>query len=137
MKTYLSIFLVWLLIYPVAASDSTDLDLNKFISGEDIQKCINRYQISLRHHNNGVVQSAIINLIRIRMQYPNLKYACFKPDLKNLEQSGRNNDIRLLAGICMKCLERTGNEEFLNTLNEQQTRQLLNILVQANSMATH
>lgn len=137
MKIYLSIILVWFLFYPIAASDSTTLGSNYYFSGKDIQKCINHYQISLRHHNDGVVQSAMINLIQIRMQYPDLNYACFKTELKTLEKSGRNNDIRLLAGICIKCLERTGNEEFLNTLNEQQARQLLNILVQANSMAAH
>jgi len=137
MKTKLTVLLLWLLFNPVSAADSAGLNPASDFSAKTIQDCINRYQISLRHHNNGVVQSAIINLIQIRIKYPGLNYDSFTSVLKSLEESGRTGDIRILAGICIKCLERHGEQQFPNTLTEQQAKLLLNLLVQANSMAAN
>ena len=135
MKLTISFLLVWFLFHPVIAADTTEIRSAANPSENGIQTSIDHYLISLRHHNNGVVQSAITNLIHIRMQYPGLDYCNFSPVLGTLEESGKTEDIRFLAGICKKCLERSGLQEFLSTLTEQQTRRLLGLLIQSNSLA--
>jgi len=60
---------------------------------------------ALQHHNEGVVESAMINLLKMKYHYPGLDYGKVITLLQDLESSGRSQSIRFMAFITGRCLE--------------------------------
>jgi len=79
-----------------ATGDQSQTELNEL---EKIQDAIANYEKGLVHHNPGVTESAIINIMTLKYNYPNYDYRTLVNQLQNLENTGKTKSIRFMAYI--------------------------------------
>lgn len=78
-----------------------------------LERGLANYQRALQHPNEGVVESAMINLLKMKYHYPDLDYGKVITLIHNLESDGRNQSIRFLAYFTGRCLEDKSNLSML------------------------
>jgi hypothetical protein len=66
---------------------------------EKINKAINNYHQALRSGNNGATESAIINIMSLKHEYPDHDYTILIVELERLEQQGDTKPIRFMSFI--------------------------------------
>lgn len=83
------------------------LTLNGFAQwdAQKVEKAYQSYLQSLNHPNNGVVESAIINIMKLKLVYPDLDYAKLTKKLETLAFEGDNKSIRYKAYIAANFLK--------------------------------
>lgn len=84
------------LTFAQATSDQSQTELKEL---EKIQDAIANYDKGLLHENQGVTESAIINIMRLKYNYPNYDYRTLVNHLENLENAGETKSIRFMAYI--------------------------------------
>lgn len=64
-----------------------------------IERGLANYLNGLQHNNDGVVESSIVNLIKMKYYYPQLDYEKIVVCLEKLETSGHTKRIRDIAHV--------------------------------------
>jgi len=85
----------------VMIQDSASIQKNR----NQLEKGIANYLQALRQVNEGLVESAMINLIRMKFNYPDLDYSQSVKSLQSLAETGRTQSLRFLAFFTWHYLE--------------------------------
>jgi hypothetical protein len=96
---------------------------------DPIARGMDNYLAALESKNNGLVESAIVNIIKLKMTYPQLDYSKITAKLGQLVQATSDQAIRYEAYIAWQYLEYPERFNWLQTSNNQQRDILLTNLV--------
>ncbi|HQU74445.1 MAG: hypothetical protein KDI06_10715 [Calditrichaeota bacterium] len=69
------------------------------------KKVQKQYSKSLAFENQGVVESAIVQLIVMKLRYPDLKMTKIEDDLRHLVLQGETSDLRYKAFVALYVLQ--------------------------------
>ena len=75
---------------------------NPFI---DANKVVSNYAASLGHHNEGVVESAIFQVLKLKQAYPDMAMPRIREQLRKLALHGANQTIRYKAFIALSWMD--------------------------------
>jgi hypothetical protein len=67
------------------------------------------YLQALQNKNEGLVESAMVNLIKMKYHYPDLDYSKIIEQLQYLQEQGRTQSLRLLAYFAKRYLQEPEN----------------------------
>lgn len=107
-----------------AQSDYTTKRSNEYYS-----KALEQYLVCLNHHNDGVVESAIINLMKMNRERSDLSYQTTIDRLDTMSTEGRTANIRFLAFIAAKYLDDPENPELFSEIKIEDDEQLISMLL--------
>jgi hypothetical protein len=93
-------------------------------SKQTCQKALEYYMISLTYENEGVIQSAIENIMKIKCHYSELNYNKVLFKLQQLAENAKSNDTRTMAFICGNYLSIYNP----SNIEKQKTRELLALI---------
>jgi len=96
---------------------------------DPIAKGIDNYLLALNSKNDGLVESAIMNIIKLKMNYPERDYTTVINQLDRLTQLHANKIIRIEAYVVLTYLQYPERFDWLQKLNESQRDDLLLNLV--------
>jgi len=83
------------------------------IAPDRLEKGLAGYLLALQCKNEGVVESALMNLIKMKSQYPDLDYSRIIERLQYMQEQGQSRGLRFLAFFTLSYLQ---NPENLNWL---------------------
>jgi hypothetical protein len=126
MKNFLSAILIFSLCVSVlyARGDSNIKDDNEFYC-----KALKQYLTCLSHHNDGVVESTIIILMKMRRECPDISYQMTIDSLDALAANGRTANIRLLAFIAARYLQDPEDPGLFADIRIEDDAQLVTMLL--------
>ncbi len=96
---------------------------------DPIGRGIENYLVALDSKNNGLIESAIVNIMKLKMIYPHRDYSKMIDKLDQLSQSTSNKAIRYEAFIVLCYLEFPERFNWIQTNDNQQIDELLTNLV--------
>jgi len=98
-------------------------------SNEYYCKALKQYLVCLNHHNDGVVESAIINLMKMSRECSEISYQTIVERLDTMATDGRTANIRLLAFIAARYLQDSENPHLLADLKIDDHQQFMKMLL--------
>ena len=107
-KLFALLIIFSLLLYTslAYASDSLKISDNKSaqnntiaINSTSLDRAPANYLMALQQTNEGVVESAIIKLMKLKYYYPQMDYSKISVQLEKLETDGKSESIRFMAYI--------------------------------------
>jgi len=100
MKTLTSITIILLVVIDFAIGQNAAYSSKTNNTQAEIwQRAIENYLCGLQRANLGVVESAMINLMKLRTVYPEGNYEDILSELDRLQEEGQTNSIRVMAFI--------------------------------------
>ncbi len=100
MKTLSFILIVLLAVIDFSFGQSASNSFEAFSTDTKIwQMASENYLLGLQRENTGVVESAMINLIKLRTVYPEGNYDNVLAELEHLQEEGKTKSIRVMAYI--------------------------------------
>jgi hypothetical protein len=97
--------------------------------GDPIAKGIDNYLSALNSKNDGLVESAIVNIIKLKMNYPERDYTTVTNQLDRLTHLHANKIIRIEAYVVLTYMQYPERFDWLQKLNGSQIDDLLSNLV--------
>lgn len=70
-------------------------------SEEYVNDAIQKYNVSLRHDNKGIVETSMFNLMQVKAIYPNAKFKKTLNELDRLVDKGATVEIRYKAFLAL------------------------------------
>ena len=67
--------------------------------------CVANYELCLKHENDGVVESSLVNVIKFKYRRPDADYDCIMKQLKQLSQNHENKRISQKAELVLQILQ--------------------------------
>jgi hypothetical protein len=107
-----------------AQSDSKNKEDNEFYC-----KALKQYLVCLDHHNEGVVESTIIQLMKLRRECADISYQKTIERLEEIETNGRTANIRLLAFIASRYLQNPKVPGLFKNIKIEDDEQLITMLL--------
>jgi len=101
MKIFIFIFSV---IFSISAF-SRDFDFKTEYKPDKVNCCVANYKLCLKHENNGVVESALVNVVKFKYRCPNADYECIIKQLKHLSKNHENKKISQKAELVLQILQ--------------------------------
>lgn len=96
---------------------------------EFYQKAIKYYTHSLYYENTGIVESAIINIMKIKCHNTGIDYSNVIHKLQLLVENGKTNNIKAMAFLCKNYLAIEGLSPELSKLNKDEAGQFISLLM--------
>lgn len=111
-----------------AQIDTTQITETK-LNQEVCQKALKYYTHSLDYENTGIVESAIINIMKIKCYHPGIDYSNVIHKLQQLVKNGKTNNIKAMAFLCRNYLAIEGLSPELLKLNKEEAGQFISLLL--------
>jgi hypothetical protein len=117
MKNYTSLSLLVMLSiflfcgFALSSDSQTASNLNikhensSSVKGTSLDHATDNYLMALKQDNEGVVESAIIKVMKLKYYYPEKDYSEIKTQLEKLELDGQTESIRFMAYIVSNYLK--------------------------------
>ena len=124
-KNYTAYILFFFLSVNIFAQGDTTLSSRLYPSQQKCQKALQYYLISLDYQNEGIVQSAIENIMTIKCHHSSLDFNKVINKLNYLAQNAKSNNTRTMAFVC-------GNYLALynpSNIEKQETRELMSLII--------
>ena len=116
-------FYITVLIFPA-------LFAGVFAQQQDpIERGIDNYLMALKSNNPGLVESAIINIIKMKMVHPQRDYSKIMDQLDRLTQRASKKYVRYEAYIALGYLQYPENFNWIQVNDDQPINNLLGNLV--------
>jgi hypothetical protein len=124
-KNYFTYILFLILSVNILAQDDTTLSDHFSPSKQECQNALQFYLISLNHWNEGVVQSGIENIMKIKCHHSELNYGEVLSKLQQLAENAKSNDTRTMAFICSNYLLLYNP----SIIEKQKTHELMSLII--------
>ena len=98
-NTILTLIIAAGLFYPALAQQNQTSEQETTKNMVNIERGIANYQKALESDNAGMMESAIINIMRLKYTSPDFDYQTLIEPLQNLEVQGPTKSIRFMAYI--------------------------------------
>jgi len=105
---------------------------NDSYNNEDTEfycKALKQYLFNLSHHNAGIVESTIIQLMKLNRECPDIPYQMTIDSLDAAAKNGRTANIRFLAFIASRYLQDPANPELFSEIKIEDDEQLITMLL--------
>ena len=66
---------------------------------QKVEHAIKNYKVALESNNLGMIESAIINIMKLKYHYPEYNYSSLVPVLDSLESNDQSKSIRFMSYI--------------------------------------
>ena len=86
-------------IFPVFAQDADHNSGVKVSEQQKIENAIQNYKMALESDNLGMIESAIINVMKLKHHYPEYNYSSLIPVLDYLEKNNQSTSVRFMSYI--------------------------------------
>lgn len=93
-------------------------------------KLIECYLQALNHSNQGVVESAIINVMKLKLNRPDADYRKIIKCLDKMVKENPNKIVRIKAYIAASYLKYPERFNWINTTSYEETDRLFNLLTE-------
>ena len=126
MKKFLFTILILLFCVSViyAQSESNIREDNKIYC-----KALKQYLFNLSHYNAGIVESTIIQLMKLRRECPDIPYQTTIDSLDTVAKNGKTANIRFLAAIASRYLQNPKDPGLFDDINIENDEQLVTMLI--------
>ena len=107
MKKMNRVFLLILAVILMVSCSSQVAGIRKPADSKsaEMAKIRANYLISLQHPNLGVVESAMMNIVKMKLLYPNENCSRIQQEINQLTTLGKNERIRYKAFLTAVCLQ--------------------------------
>lgn len=89
-----------------------------------------RYLSGLNHFNQGVVESAVINVMKMKVYYPNEDYSKIIKKLNQLTVEGLTKQIRIRAYVVNSYLNHPERFNWFTPSTEEETKVLITLMTE-------
>ena len=72
---------------------------------ESLQKALKHYEENLTHDNEGVVKSSIQNIMRMKVNYPQINYSNVCSKLENISFESESKLVRYMAYVAVDIIK--------------------------------
>ena len=124
-KNYIAYIFFLILSVNIFAQGDITLSDHLSPSKQQCQKALEFYMISLNYENDGVVKSAIENIMKIKCHHSELNYGEVLSKLQQLAENAKSNDTRTMAFICSNYLLLYNP----SNIEKQETRELMSLII--------
>ena len=124
-KKIMAMLMVTALMF-VATGKADSLGLQQ----PEVAKALKAYQQNLRHHNDGIVESAMLQIMILKRYYPTFDYAAANHDLNKILQTSTNQRLRNRAFIVSSYLVQPESFPWLQNAELQSYRETQELLFQ-------
>ncbi len=124
-KKIMAMLMVTALMF-VATGKADSLGLQQ----PEVAKALKAYQHNLRHHNDGIVESAMLQIMMLKRYYPTLDFASANHDLNKFLQKSTNQRLRNRAFIVSSYLVHPESFPWLQNAELQSYRETQELLIQ-------
>jgi len=102
----LSVLLLCVLFVLSSFAQETSQDaVQKFTEQEKVEMAIKNYKNALESDNLGMIESAIINVMRLKFTYPDYDYSSLLQPLALLENNDKSESVKFMSFIVKNYLE--------------------------------
>jgi hypothetical protein len=102
----LSILLISVLFASISfAQETGQVEYQKFTEQEKVEMAIKNYKNALESDNLGMIESAIINVMRLKYNYPDYDYSSLLQPLASLEDNDKSESVKFMSFIVKNYLE--------------------------------
>lgn len=99
MNSILSAIIVVLMLYPSFAQNKNLFAEVEAAEQQKIKMVIKNYQKALESDNQGMIESAILNIMSLKYHYPDYDYSSLIESLESLENNDESKSIRFMSYI--------------------------------------
>jgi hypothetical protein len=124
-KNFIIYILFCILTVNLFSQSDTTLIEHLAPSKQQCQKALQYYLISLDYQNDGVVQSAIENIMTIKCHHSDIDYYKVISKLDYLAGNAKSTDTRTMAFVCRNYLVLYNPSQ----IEKQKTRELLSLII--------
>jgi len=93
-------------------------------------KLTKRYLVGLNHSNEGVVESAIINVMKLKFYYPDADYSKIIGKLNQLTAEGSTKRMRIRSYVVNSYLEHPERFNWFHPSTEDETKVLVTLMTE-------
>jgi hypothetical protein len=86
-------------VLPTFAKENNKQTAFQFTEQQKIEMAIKNYKKALESDNLGMIESAIINVMKLKYQYPDYNYSSLVQPLAALENNEMNRSIKFMSYI--------------------------------------
>ena len=101
-NSVLTTMIVIFMLYPSFAQDNNDEQKNQDAERQKIELAIKNYKQALESENLGMIESAILNVMKLKYHYPDYDYSSLIEPLESLESNDDSKSIRFMSYIVKK-----------------------------------
>lgn len=95
----LTLIITVLIVLPTFAKENNKQTAFQFTEQQKIEMAIKNYKKALESDNLGMIESAIINVMKLKYQYPDYNYSSLVQPLAALENNEMNRSIKFMSYI--------------------------------------
>lgn len=101
----LTLIITVLIILPSFAQENDPEKDQKLTEQHKIEMAIKNYKKALESENRGMIESAIINIMKLKYNYPDYDYSSLIQPLDSLQSMEKSKPIKFMAYIVQNYLE--------------------------------
>ena len=113
-NSVLTIMIVIVMLYPSFAQNDGLIQANQDINPTKIEMGIENYKKALESDNLGMIESAILNVMKLKFNYPDYDYSSLIKPLESLENNDGSKSIRFMSYIVKNYLEYPDRYTWIN-----------------------
>jgi hypothetical protein len=102
------------MLYPSFAQNDSLIQANQDINPTKIKVGIENYKKALESDNLGMIESAILNVMKLKFNYPDYDYSSLIEPLESLENNDRSKSIKFMSYIVKNYLEYPDRYTWIN-----------------------
>jgi hypothetical protein len=104
-NSLLTLIITVLIVLPSFAQEDDPKNVQPITEQHKIEMAIKNYKKALESDNSGMIESAIINVMKLKYNYPDYDYSSLVQPLASLESTDMSKPIRFMAYIVKNYLE--------------------------------
>jgi hypothetical protein len=101
----LTLIIAVLIVYPSLAQENAQTKAPQITEKQRVEMAIKNYKKALESENPGMVESAVINIMKLKHQYPTYDYSALIEPLTTLENTDESESIKFMSYIVKNYLE--------------------------------
>ena len=101
----LTLIITVLFVYPSVAQENTQAQAPQLTEKQRVEMAITNYKKALESDNLGMIESAIINVMKLKHRYPVYDYSSLVEPLAALENTDKGESIKFMSYIVKNYLQ--------------------------------
>jgi hypothetical protein len=113
-NSLLTLIITVLIVLPTFAQEDNSKNAQPTTEQQKIEMGIKNYKKALESDNSGMIESAIINVMKLKYNYPDYDYSSLVQPLASLESTDMSKPIRFMSYIVKNYLEYPDRYAWMN-----------------------